>query len=95
MKAKAFSRRVISYGPGGFHCPCSGPAPGARRDERQQKRRVLNRVLDKIERQERSVEHIDVGTVNDWCFDWDWYYDAWPGELSLHEEWEEYRKQNK
>jgi hypothetical protein len=53
------------------------------------------RVLDKIERQERSVEHIDVGTVNDWCFDWDWYYDAWPGELSLHEEWEEYRKQNK
>jgi hypothetical protein len=54
MKAKGFARKVISYGPGGFKCPCCGPAPNKRREERQQNRRVLDRTLDAIEREEQK-----------------------------------------
>lgn len=89
MKAKAFAHKVISYGPGGYHCPCCGPAPSKRREERQQNRRVLDRVFDKIERQEQSVAHIDVGFLDE--FDWDWYYHGIAGETPLHEEWLDYK----
>ncbi len=59
MKAKSFARKVISYGPGGFKCPCCGPAPSHRREERQHNRRVLDRTLDKIEREEKKRENLD------------------------------------
>lgn len=59
MKAKSFAHKVISYGPGGYLCPCCGPRPGGRRKERQHNRRVFNRLLDDIEREEEKHKHID------------------------------------
>lgn len=90
MKAKAFSRRVVGYGPGGYKCPCCGPNPKCRREARQHERRVFDRLFDTIDRQEHSVAHIDVGFLVE--FDYDWYYNRADSDLSLHEEWLVYQE---
>jgi len=37
-------------GPGGYKCPCCGPKPGkGKRKYRKAARRLLNRILQKIE----------------------------------------------
>jgi len=54
MKAKAFHHKVISYGPGGYKCPCCGPHPKKRQEERRFLRRAFNRVLDDIEKDDES-----------------------------------------
>jgi len=56
MNAKAFRHKVISYGPGGYHCPCCGPAPKKRKQERRYARKVEARILDLIERVEAADE---------------------------------------
>lgn len=74
MKAKAFTRKVVGYGPGGYKCPCCGPSPKHRREARQHERRVIARVLKDIERDETKHRKIDV-----WMFpefdrdDADWH----------------------
>jgi hypothetical protein len=56
MKAKAFSHRVISYGPGGFKCPCCGPSQKKRPQERRHLRRREQRLIEKIERIEQMKD---------------------------------------
>lgn len=54
MKAKSFRHKLISYGPGGYHCPCCGPAPKHRKRERRYARKVENRIFDLIEKREAA-----------------------------------------
>lgn len=78
MKAKAFAHKVVSYGPGGYKCRCCGPSPKYRREARQHERRVIERVLKDIERDEQKYGKLDV-----WMFpefeqddaDWHAWYD--------------------
>jgi hypothetical protein len=51
---KALHHRVISYGPGGYHCPCCGPNPKERQKERRLLRKRELRLLEKIETQEQQ-----------------------------------------
>lgn len=52
IKCRNLEHRAFSYGPGGYKCPCCGPNPKHRDRERRRLRKVLNRLLDKINRQE-------------------------------------------
>jgi hypothetical protein len=54
MKAKSFHHKVISYGPGGYKCPCCVPHPKKRQEERRFLRRAFNRLLDDIEKDDES-----------------------------------------
>jgi hypothetical protein len=56
MKAKSFLHKVISYGPGGYRCPCCGPNPKKRQQERRLVRKRFKRLLEKIEKQEQGTE---------------------------------------
>jgi hypothetical protein len=56
MKAKSFDHKVISYGPGGYHCACCGPAQKGRPQERRFLRRRFTRLLEKIERIEGETD---------------------------------------
>lgn len=48
IKCKNFSNRVISYGPGGYKCPCCGPNPKHRDKERKRNKKVFGRLIQKI-----------------------------------------------
>lgn len=58
MRCKSFAHKVDSYGPGGYKCPCCGPNLKHRDEARRHERRVLNRVLDRIE---RDIQRADFG----------------------------------
>lgn len=55
MSSKGFYRKVqnAKIGPGGLNCACCGPAPGKeRRSFFRRSRRVLNRVINKAEKED-------------------------------------------
>jgi hypothetical protein len=56
---KALHHRVISYGPGGYHCPCCGPSQKARQKERRLLRKRELRLLNKIEQQQEQRDDQD------------------------------------
>jgi hypothetical protein len=56
MKAKGYHHKLISYGPGGYHCPCCGPSPKHRQRERRFVRKIEERLLTRIERSEESFD---------------------------------------
>ncbi|QBX06618.1 hypothetical protein H1O16_gp205 [Burkholderia phage BcepSaruman] len=93
MKAKAFYHRVCNYGPGGYHCPCCGPAPSMRRKERQQQRRKFHRLLDVLDKfdTEVKIEHDNL-VLDDFDDERHDYYNGWGGDPSLHDEWKDWKK---
>lgn len=66
MKAKSFHHKVISYAPGGYKCPCCGPHPKKRQQERRFLRRALHRLLDSIERNEEKYKCVDYWMFPEW-----------------------------
>lgn len=56
MKAKSYHHKLISYGPGGYHCPCCGPNPKRRQQERRLVRKIEKRLLQIIEKNEDSFD---------------------------------------
>lgn len=42
-------RKVHSFGPGGYKCPCCGPNPGkGRKLFRKIRRKEMNKIVDKM-----------------------------------------------
>lgn len=39
--------RICGYGPGGYKCPCCGPAPKHRKKERRRVKRKLRQMTQK------------------------------------------------
>jgi tRNA(Ile2) C34 agmatinyltransferase TiaS len=56
MKAKGYRQKLISYGPGGYKCPCCGPTPKHRQKERRHLRKVERRFLEVLERRDADAE---------------------------------------
>jgi hypothetical protein len=56
MNSKSFHHKLISYGPGGYHCPCCGPNPKRRQKERKLVRNIEKRLLRQIEKVEDSFD---------------------------------------
>jgi hypothetical protein len=83
MKAKSFHHKVISYGPGGYKCPCCGPNPKRRQEERRLLRRAFHRMLDTMDELDWFSNNSE---YNDYEYDvlnsmWDedepWWYHEW------------------
>lgn len=58
MKAKSYHHKLISYGPGGYHCTCCGPNPKRRQQERRLVRKIEKRLLKTIELNEDSFDEV-------------------------------------
>jgi len=50
MKAKSYSRKIFSFGPGGWKCQCCGPCPSQRKRARHRLRQIEKRFVARIEK---------------------------------------------
>ena len=50
MQSKALYRKLMSFGPGGWKCPCCAPSPGQpKKKSKRIARKMFTRLLKKIE----------------------------------------------
>lgn len=48
-------KKLCSYGPGGYHCSCCGPAPKERKKERRRLRKIFTRMIEQELKQEAKL----------------------------------------
>lgn len=77
MTAKAFRNKVVSYGPGGYKCPCCGPNPKHRDEERRRGRRIFSRFIEEAEKDEgldiwmfEEFDRSDAAEAIQWWHEW-------------------------